>query len=210
MKWDANFDRQPSEPDIAIFSMNLMRRAMMIGFCVFCAGRLSGWADQEIWPVPMRAEWVVDLNGSEVILRFHRAGVPGSSEKRVDQFTIHAVDGGKQHNLLCISSNATQDITFSKNWIFKIDHGVPRDLLVIVLKSSWDGEDPSIKPIFVVTDGSRAVAQATELNENPKSWLDQFKRISSVFGITALSPELSEFLLKNERESQPAAVDARR
>lgn len=124
------------------------------------------------------AQFTVEINGRQLGLNYLRDGVPGSVRGRKNEIQITK----EKQSFWKVEAGPTQDICIRLDCLFRLVESSDKQLLLIVLFSTWDGEDPSIRPVFVVTDGSKVAATESAFDAELKaSNLEELERLISSF-----------------------------
>lgn len=157
---------------------------------------LAGVAGAQLSPPDIsRAQFTIELNKDRLELVYVREGVPGSGEKN----GVSLVKG--KQKLWALDARPTQDIYLRPNGLYSLAGSSDRQLLLVVLFSSWDGEDPTVRPIFVITDGSKVAATESRFGVEAKtSRLEQMVELVSSFLGRPITGEQRSALENIERE----------
>lgn len=144
-----------------------MKVSLLLGFILGIAVSAFGW---EVSEVPMRTnlrhgEWELTINEAKISVAFDRVGSPGGEEGRLNQVTILSNKGGKKKKLAHIEARVTEDISIPENWAYLLTNSSGKEYALIILRYSSDGEDPTLKPIFIVTDGQATEVKKYEFDE---------------------------------------------
>ncbi len=172
-------------------AMTIMK--LFIGFWI-CLALGSANALESRLPKINRVNVALELNGKVLDLVYIRDGVPGSSTHRKNGFSVFY---GKQC-LWELKADETQDILIRLNSFMSVFSYPDRSLLILTLFASWDGEDPSLKTLYVVTDGDRVVASDLEIMPVDAPPLERLKMLVSEFQRMPLSDVQSKELEKIE------------
>jgi hypothetical protein len=154
-------------------------------------------AGQSTAPDISSAQFTVEINGRQLGLNYLRDGVPGSGSGRKNEIQITK----EKQSFWKVEAGPTQDIYIRLDCLFHLVESSDKQLLLIVLFSTWDGEDPSIRPVFVVTDGSKVAATESTFDAKSKaSNLEEMERLMGLFLGRPVTDSQREALKNVERE----------
>lgn len=111
-------------------------------------------------------EWELIINGANILVVFDRVGQPATEKDRLNQITILANNKErKEKPLFHLEARVTEDISIPEKWTYHISDTSGKEYALIILRYCSDGEDPTLKPIFIVTDGKATEVKKYEFDE---------------------------------------------
>jgi hypothetical protein len=110
-------------------------------------------------------EWEVPINDGMLKVTFECRGTPGEEAGRANQFALFHTKNGQQKRIGSVEALLTEQISMREQWVFPLKSTSGKDYLLFILDLDSDGEDPTTKPLVLITDGQTLQMKKFELNE---------------------------------------------
>ena len=113
----------------------------------------SAIAQEATAPSIRHAVWDLEINNHELVVAFDRKGMPGVETDRKNMISVYSNNEGAKTELLVIQAASNEDFRLKDKWFYRLTDQNGIELALMILDSESDGENPTAKPIYIVTDG---------------------------------------------------------